>query len=75
MEVHFSDVHHLLNNGQKLASFDARFEQHFKYTMLCIDLGKRMAFKVVKQINLIGAKKPFTKLNCNIYMDECLMIL
>ena len=75
MEVNFSDVHHILNNGQKLYSFDAHFVQHFKYTMSCTYLYKCMAFKLVKQINLIVAMIPFTKPNCNIYMYECLMIL
>ena len=34
-----------------------------------------MTFKVVKQINLIGAMKTFTKPNFNICMEERLTIL
>ena len=34
-----------------------------------------MTFKVVKQINPIGAMKTFTKPNCNIYTEELLTIL
>ena len=34
-----------------------------------------MTFKVVKQINLIGAMKIFTKPNYNLCMEECLTIL
>ena len=34
-----------------------------------------MTFKVVKQLNLIGAMKTFTKPNCNLCMEERLTIL
>ena len=34
-----------------------------------------MTFKVVKQLNPIGAMKTFTKLNCNQFMEERLTIL
>ena len=34
-----------------------------------------MTFKLVKQINPIGAMKKFTKPNCNIFMQERLTIL
>ena len=34
-----------------------------------------MTFKVVNQLNPIGAMKAFTKPDCNIYMEECLTIL
>ena len=34
-----------------------------------------MTFKVVKQINSIGAMKNFMKPNCNLCMEECLTIL
>ena len=34
-----------------------------------------MTFKVLKQLNLIGAMKKFTKPNCNICMQERLTIL
>ena len=34
-----------------------------------------MTFKLVKQLNLIGAMKKFTKPNCNLFIEECLTIL
>ena len=34
-----------------------------------------MDFKVVKQLNPIGAMKTFTKTNCNLCMEELLTIL
>ena len=34
-----------------------------------------MTFKVVKQLNPIGAMKTFTKPNCNLCMEERLTIL
>ena len=34
-----------------------------------------MTFKVVKQLNPIGAMKTFTKPNCNLCMEEYLTIL
>ena len=34
-----------------------------------------MTFKVVKQLNPIGAMKTFTKPNCNLCMEEHLTIL
>ena len=54
---HFSDILRLLNNGQKSDLFYAHFEQHFNTTTPRTDLHKCMAFKVVKQINPIGAMK------------------
>ena len=56
-------------------SFAAHFEQHFNITMSHTDIRKYMTFKVVKQLNLIGAMKPFTKPNCNLCMEERLTIL
>ena len=69
MGGHFFDVQGLLENGQKSDSFAAHFEQHFKSTTSCTDLRKGMAFKVVKQLNPIGAMKSFTKANCNLCME------
>ena len=34
-----------------------------------------MTFKLVKQLNLIGAMKKFTKPNCNQFIEEVLTIL
>ena len=75
MYSHFYDILHLFKNGQKSDSFAAHFEQHFKATMSGIDLGKYMTFKVVKQLNLIGAMQTFTKPNCNLFIEERLTIL
>ena len=75
MDGHFSDLLRLLKNGQKSDSFAAHFEQHFNTTMSRTDLRKHMTFKVVKQLSPIGAMKTFTKPNCNLCMEERLMIL
>ena len=75
MDVYFSDLQRLFNNGQESDSFAANFEQHFNATTARTDIHKYMAFKVVKQLNLIGAMKTFTKPNCNLCMKEHLTIL
>ena len=75
MDVHFSDLQRLLKNGQKSDSFSAQFVQHFNTTTSHTDIRKYMTFKVVKQLNLIGAMKIFTKPNRNICMQERLTIL
>ena len=75
MDGHFSDLLRLIKKGQKSDSFAAHFEQHFNTTTTRTDLRKYMSFKVAKQINPIGAMKKFTKLNCNLFMDERSMIL
>ena len=66
MDGHFSDLLRLLKNGQKSDSFAAHFEQHFNTTTPRKYLRKYMTFKVVKQLNQIGAMKTFTKPNCNL---------
>ena len=75
MDGHFSDLLRLLKNGTKLDSFADHFEQHFNATKTRTYLCKVMAFKVLKQINPIGAMKTFTEPNCNLCMEECLIIL
>ena len=75
MDGDFSDLLRLLKNGQKSDSFAAHFEQHFNTTKSRTDLRKYMTFKVVNQLNPIGAMKTFTKPNCNICMEKCLTIL
>ena len=75
MNGHFSNLLRLLKNGQKSYSFAAHFEQHLNTTTSRTDLCKYMMFKVVKQLNPIGAMKTFTKPNCNICMEERLTIL
>ena len=75
MDGHFSNLLRLLKNGKKSDSFAAHFEQHFNSTASRTDLHKHMTFKVVDQLNLIGAMKTFTKPNCNLCMEERLTIL
>ena len=75
MDGHFSDLQCLLKNGQKSDSFAAHFVEHLNNTTSRTDLRKCMIFKVLKQINPIGAMKTFTKPNCNLWMQKCLTIL
>ena len=75
MDGHFSNIQRLLKNGQKSDSFAAPFVQQFKTTTSCKDVRKYMTFKVVKQLNAIGAMKTFTKPNCNLCMQESSTIL
>ena len=72
---HFYDLQRLLKKGQKADSFATHFVQHFINTTSRTDLRKCMIFKVLKQLNPIGAMKIFTKPNCNLCMQERLMIL
>ena len=75
MYGYFFDIIRLLNNRQILYSFAGHFEQPFNTTTSRTDLRKYMTFKLVKQINPIGAMKTFTKPNCNLCMEEGLTIL
>ena len=75
MDGHFSDLLCLLKNRNKSYSFAAHLEQHFNSTTTPTDLRNYMKFKVVKQINLIGAMKKITKPNCNLCIKEHLTIL
>ena len=68
MDGHLSDIQRLLNSRKKSDSFAAHFVQHFNNTMSRTDIGKCMPFKVIKQLNPIGAMKTFTKPNCNLCM-------
>ena len=74
MDGHLSDLQRLLKNGQKSDSFAAHFVQNFNSTTSRTELRKCMTFKVLKQINSIGAMKKFTKPNCNLCMQEHLTI-
>ena len=69
MNGHFSDLQRLLKNGQKSDSFAAHFGQHFNNITSRTDLRKCMTFKVLKQLNPIGAMKKLTKPNCNLCMQ------
>ena len=75
MDGHFSDLQCLLKNGQKSDSFAAHFVQNFNSTTAHTELRKCMTFKVIKQLNPIGAMKTFTKPNSNLCMQERLTIL
>ena len=71
---HFSNIPPLLKNGQNPDSFAAHFEQQFNSTTSCTGLHKYIEFKVLQKINPICAMKKFTKPNCNLCMEERLMI-
>ena len=75
IENHFYDILRLLKNRQKSKLFAAHFQQHFNSTTSHTDLRNYMTFKVVKQLNLIGTMKTFTKTNCSLCMEERLTIL
>ena len=75
MDGHFSNLQRLLKNGQKSDSFATHFVQHFNSTTSRTELRKCMTFKVIKQLNPIGAMKIFTKPNSNLCMQERLTIL
>ena len=75
MDGHFSNLQRLLKNGQKSDSFAAHFVQHFNNTTSHTDLHKCMTFKVINQLNPIGAMETFTKPNCNLCMQERLTIM
>ena len=72
---HLSNLQRLLKNGQKPDSFAAHFVQHFNNTTSRTDLRKCITFKVLKQLNSIGAMKTFTKPNFILCMQERLTIL
>ena len=57
MDGHLSDLQRLLKNGQKSDSFAAHFVQHFNTTTSRTYLRKYMTFKLVNQLNPIGAIK------------------
>ena len=75
IEGHFSNLQRLLENRHKSDSFAAHSVQHFNTTTSRTDICKYMTFKVVRQLNPIGAMKTFTKPNFNLCMQECLTIL
>ena len=70
MDGHLSDVQRLLKNRQKSDSFASHFVQQFNNTKSRTYSMKCMTFKVLKQLNLIGAMKIYTKPNCNLCMYE-----
>ena len=59
MDGHFYNLLRLRNNGKKSESFAVDFEQHFNTTTSRTGICKYMTFKVVKQLNQIGAMKTF----------------
>ena len=74
MDGHFSDLQRLLKHGQKSDSFASHLVQHCNNTTSRTDLRKCIPFKVIKQLNQIGAMKTFTKPNCNLCIQERLTI-
>ena len=75
MDGHFSDLLCLLKNGQESDSFATHFEHNFNSTTSRADPRKYMTFKVVKQLNPIGAMNTSTKPNFNPCMEERLTTL
>ena len=57
----FSDSQLIINNRQKLDSFDAHYDKSFKYTPPHTDLCKYKKFKVVQNIIIIEEMKSYTK--------------
>ena len=70
-----SPISNVYSITKKSDSFAAQFEQHFRITMSHTDIRKYMTFKLVNQLNPIGAMNTFTKTNCNLCMEERLTIL
>ena len=66
MDGHFSDVQHLLKNGQKSHSFAAHFKQRFKSTTSRMYLRKFMTSNVLNQIDPVVAMQQFDKPDYNI---------
>ena len=62
-------------NREKYDSFGSHCEKQFKYTTPHTDICICMELKSVENINPIGAVNFFTKLNCSLYTEECLMTL
>ena len=60
---------------KKKDSFAADFKQHFNVTISRKDKRKYMTFKVVKELNSIGAMKFFMKPKFNLCMEDRLTIL
>ena len=58
----FSDVQHLLKNGQKSDSFSAHYRKRHKYTTSETDTSKFIMLEVVNQLNMNDTLKTFTKL-------------
>ena len=76
MDGHPYDVQRLLKNGQKQKHFlPTIYGEHFQYTTSHTDLRKCEGLDTVNQLNPIGVIKLFTKPNCNLCMEERLIIL
>ena len=75
IDGHLSNLLHLLKNGQKPDSFAAHSEQHFNATTSHTYLRKCTEIKLLKQLNLVGEMKKITNFNCNLCMEERLMML
>ena len=75
MDGHFSDLQRLLKKGKKTDSFAAHFVQQFNNTTSRTEIRKCMTFKVLKQLNTIGAMKTYMKPNSSLCMQERLTTL
>ena len=74
-DINFYYVQHILKNRQKPDLISAHYKQHFKYIMSCTELRNFTTLKLFRQINKIGSMKSFVKPNCNLCMEERLIIL
>ena len=63
MDGHFSYLLHLIKNRHRSDYSAAHFAHHFNSTASHTYLRKYMRFKLVNQLNPIGAMKTFTKPN------------
>ena len=61
MDGYLSDLPRLLKNGGKSHSFSAHLKHHFTSNTSHTELLKYMIFKVLNELNPIGAMKAFTK--------------
>ena len=69
MDGHFSDTLRILNNGKNKTHLLPTLNRTLpliRHVHICV---------IIRQLNLIGAMKTFTKPNCNLCMEERLTIL
>ena len=68
------NFHQLIKIRQKPDSFVVHYNQPFKDSTPHTDLKLFMIFLFVRRINPIRLMKKFTKLNCNLFLEECYTI-
>ena len=75
LDGNFSDVQHILKNRQKSDSLAAQYKQYVKQNMSHNYLRNCMYLELLKELNLIGEMKSYTKTNFNICVEERLTFL